>query len=123
MSIDYKETKLARLRTDPEGVLILDVYDVDQYGRLLANVRGVRVGAEQNILARRTLAEECVAAGWAFTTPLHILPDCVDWTKRRTTGPEGGASKHLSAHSNDREQINREGRRRVTIHTHKISSK
>jgi hypothetical protein len=34
---------MARLRTDPEAVLILDVYDVDQYGRLLAEIYLIKV--------------------------------------------------------------------------------
>jgi endonuclease YncB( thermonuclease family) len=71
----------------------MDVYDVDQYGRLLADVCGVRVGADQNILAPWQLAEECVGAGWAFTTPLHILPDRVaralDQAKNNMAGGGG----------------------------------
>lgn len=60
-----------------QTVLLLDVFDVDQYGRLLADVRGVRVGENRQLLQRWTFAEECVSAGWAFTTPLHIVPDRV----------------------------------------------
>jgi hypothetical protein len=37
---------------DEEQHLLLDVFDVDQYGRLLADVRGVRVGETENILQR-----------------------------------------------------------------------
>jgi endonuclease YncB( thermonuclease family) len=70
---------MRRLRQDgdEEEHLLLDVFDVDQYGRLLADVRGVRVGATENILQRWTLAEQCVLAGWAHTTPLYVLPDRV----------------------------------------------
>ena len=62
---------------DEQQHLLLDVFDVDQYGRLLADVRGVRVGETENILQRWTLAEQCVLAGWAHTTPIHVLPDRV----------------------------------------------
>ncbi|CAB3982593.1 Hypothetical predicted protein [Paramuricea clavata] len=56
--------------------LIIDTY-VDQYGHLLTDVRGVCVGQTTHILPQWTLAEECVASGWAYTMPLHILPDRV----------------------------------------------
>ncbi|CAB3988389.1 Hypothetical predicted protein, partial [Paramuricea clavata] len=62
---------------DEEQHLLLDVFDVDQYGRLLADIRGVQVGETENILQCWTLAEQCVLAGWAHTTPLYVLPDHV----------------------------------------------
>jgi hypothetical protein len=61
---------------DEEQHLLLDVFDVDQYGRLLADVRGIRVGETENILQRWMLAEQCVLAGFE-TTPIHVLPDRV----------------------------------------------
>ena len=65
--------RTAAVQVDEQGepMLIIDVFDVDQYGRLLANVR---VPETITMLARCTLAQECVAAGWAYTTPLHIVP-------------------------------------------------
>jgi endonuclease YncB( thermonuclease family) len=55
----------------------MDVFGVDQYGRLLADVCGARVGQHSHILQRWMFAEECVAAGWAHTTPLYVQPHCV----------------------------------------------
>ena len=52
-------------------MLIMDVFDVDQYGCLLADIRSVRVGQNTNILAQWTFAEQCVDAGWAYTMALH----------------------------------------------------
>ena len=120
---------MASLRTavqvDEEGqlpMLIIDVFDVDQYGRLLADVRGVRVGQNTNILARWTFAEECVAAGWAYTTPLHIVPhrvaEAFEQAKRNRVGGWGLETDeipfeppHLCRRLH-REQLNRQGRRR-----------
>ena len=64
-------------RRSDQSLLLLDVYDVDQYGRLLVDVRGVRVEDQTTLLQRWTLAEECVRAGWAHLTPWHIVPDVV----------------------------------------------
>lgn len=60
-----------------EPNLLLDVFDVDQYGRLLVDVRGVSHGDQTINLARWNFAEECVGAGWGHTTPFHIVPDNV----------------------------------------------
>ena len=64
------------LQMDAEeaGVLLLDIFDVDQYGRLLADVRGLRVGERSTLLERFSFAEDCVRSGWAHTTPFHICP-------------------------------------------------
>lgn len=62
---------------DEDPNLILDVFDVDQHGRLLVDVRGTKLGSQTTMLQRWTFARECVAAGWAHTTPFHVLPDCV----------------------------------------------
>ncbi len=45
-------------------MFIIDVFDVDQHGRLLADILGVRIGQNTNILAWWTFTEKCVAAGW-----------------------------------------------------------
>ena len=125
----WLESRMTRLRTaavqvDEEGepMLILDVFDVDQYGRLLADVRGVRVGETTTMLARWTLARECVAAGWAYTTPLHIVPDQVaeafQHAKTNRVGAWGLATEERPFQAPTicrryhREQSNREGRRR-----------
>ena len=54
-------------------MFIIDVFDVDQHGRLLADILGVRIGQNTNILAWWTFTEKCVAAGWAYTMPFHIV--------------------------------------------------
>ena len=58
-----------------EPNLLLDVFDVNQYGRLLVNVRGVFQGDQTINLAWWNFAEECVGAGWAHSTLFHIVPD------------------------------------------------
>ena len=102
--------------------MIIDVYEIDQYERLLADVRGVRVGETTTMLDRKTFARECVAAGWAYTTPLHILPDSVaqafEQAKTDRTGAWGLETDERPFQApticrrNHREQSNREGRRR-----------
>ena len=72
-------------------MLIMDVFDVDQYGRsLLADIRSVRVGQNTNILAQWTFAEQCVDAGWAYTMPLHNVShrvaEAFEQTKRNRVG-------------------------------------
>ena len=63
--------------SEPTPSLLLDVFDVDQYGRLVVDVRGVAVGPTEHLLPRWTFAIDCVKAGWAHTTPLHIEPPAV----------------------------------------------
>ena len=79
----WLEARMARLREqlipveNQEPTLLLDVFNVDQYGRLLVDVRGAATGHEPHRLARWAFATECVASGWAYSTPLHIMPGCV----------------------------------------------
>lgn len=91
---------MARLRRQAPGAdddqpgpsfLLLDVFDVDQYGRLLVDVRGVRVEENITLLQRWTFAEECVRAGWAHSTPWHIVPDAVREALRTAMANRSGA--------------------------------
>ena len=79
---DWLHEKLVQLRGEEdvehaqneEPQLILDVFGVDQYGRMLVDVRGVKRGETTMDNERWTLATECVTAGWAYPTPMHIMP-------------------------------------------------
>ena len=61
----------------PTPSLPLDVFDMDQYGHLLVDFRGVAVGPTEHLLLRWTFTIDCVKAGWPHTTPLHIEPPAV----------------------------------------------
>ena len=61
----------------PTPSLLLDFFKVDQYGRLLVDVRRVAVGLTEQLLPCWTFAIDCVKAGWAHTTPLRIEPPSV----------------------------------------------
>ncbi len=78
---------------EPLPVLVIDVFDVDQYGHLLADVLSVCIGQNTNILAWWTFAEECVAAGWAYTTSLHSVSHRMAEAFKQANRNEVGASR------------------------------
>ena len=76
----WLEVRFQRLRGPPaEGdpSLLLDIFDVDQYGCLLVDVRGVHVEQTTTMLQHWTLAKECLRAGWAHSMPWHMIPAVV----------------------------------------------
>ena len=59
---------------------MLDIIDVDQYGRLLVDIRGAynnNVADPAPSLESLTFARECVASGWAYPTTQHVMPEFV----------------------------------------------